>query len=36
MHEMGIATEIVEIAKGAIPSDAPEARVARLTFKSEN
>jgi hydrogenase nickel incorporation protein HypA/HybF len=33
MHEMGIAMEIVEIAKASIPKDMQEARVQRVNLQ---
>ncbi len=33
MHEMGIAAQIIEIAKNAIPADIENARVERINIK---
>lgn len=33
MHEMGIALQIIEIAKSSIPSDMSDARVERVNLK---
>ncbi len=33
MHEMGLALEILEIARASIPADLPSARVARVNLR---
>jgi hydrogenase nickel incorporation protein HypA/HybF len=33
MHEMGIALEIIDIARASIPADMPDATVARVNLK---
>jgi hydrogenase nickel incorporation protein HypA/HybF len=33
MHEMGIAMEIIDIAKASVPADMPDARIERINLK---